>query len=215
MLKKVTLYGELGEKFGKDWNLDVANPHEVTKAIEANKPGFINFILEREYHVVIGDKGISKESQLLDPVGSKEIKIIPVVHGSKRGGLGMLLLGALIVFAPYMAGLSVTGGGAGLAGFSSTWAVGFTSMTGMGITSTMTTLALKAGMGMMLMGISQMLAPKPVKPESTEVDNGQSYNFNGPVNTISQGLPIPLCYGNLIVGGALVSASITSEDTTG
>lgn len=217
MLKKVTLYGELGEKFGKNWNLDIANPHEITKAIEANKPGFIEFILEREYHVVIGDKGLSNQTQLLDPIGSSEVKIIPVIHGSKSRGLGMILLGALIVFAPYAAGLYVTGGGAGVATFSSTWALGLSSMTGMGITTavSVSSFALKAGAALMLMGVSQLLAPKPKKPESTEVDNGQSYNFNGPVNTVSQGLPIPLCYGELVVGGALISASISSKDTSG
>ena len=46
MLRKVTLYGELGEKFGADWSLDVSNTHEIAKALEANKPGFSQVIME-------------------------------------------------------------------------------------------------------------------------------------------------------------------------
>ena len=219
MLRKVTLYGELGEKFGADWSLDVSNTHEIAKALEANKPGFSQFIMEREYHVVIGGKGVTKESQLLDHIGSKDVKIIPVVHGSKNG-LGMVLIGALIVFAPYMVGLMSTaapGMLAANASFGSIWASGMGSMFGVSMagSSMFTTLALKAGMGLLLTGISSMLAPKPSKPQSNEVNNGESYNFNGPVNTISQGLPLPLCYGELIVGGALISASISTEDTDG
>jgi predicted phage tail protein len=103
------------------------------------------------------------------------------------------------------------------AGFGTTWAVGMNTMLGttLSATSLMSKFAMNMGMSLMMNGIAQMLAPKPKKPVSNEVDNGQSYNFDGPVNTMSQGLPIPICYGELIVGGALISASVTSEESSG
>ncbi|HCW20974.1 MAG TPA: phage tail protein, partial [Achromobacter sp.] len=43
-------------------------------------------------------------------------------------------------------------------------------------------------------------------------DNGASYNFNGPVNTSAQGIPVPVLYGRMIVGSAVISAGIYAED---
>lgn len=206
MLRNITLYGDLGEKFGKYWRLDVSSPSEATRAIDANKPGFIKYILEREYHVLIGGKELENPYQLLDPIGSKDITIIPAIQGSKNRGLSLLIIGALIVFAPYI----VTSLSHGTALFGEQTAMLVAQEAGM---SFMTSpFMMKLGAGLMFQGVAQLLAPKPTKPESSEVDNGQSYSFNGPVNTVSQGLPIPICYGELIVGGALISASVTSED---
>ena len=39
-----------------------------------------------------------------------------------------------------------------------------------------------------------------------------SYTFSGPVNTTAQGQPVPVGYGRLIVGGAVISAGITTEE---
>ena len=40
-----------------------------------------------------------------------------------------------------------------------------------------------------------------------EVDKGtdDAYLFDGPTNSITQGLPVPVAYGELVVGGAPVS----------
>jgi len=34
---------------------------------------------------------------------------------------------------------------------------------------------------------------------------GKSYLFDGPQNNVKQGVPVPLCYGELIVGGAVMN----------
>jgi predicted phage tail protein len=221
MLRKVTLYGDLGEKFGKEWILDVHNPHEAAKAIEANKPGFMQYIMDREYHVLVGDSDIS-DKELMDPLGSKDLTFLPVIHGSKKNGFMMLILGALIVFAPYLAALGNTAGMALLgpgASFGAQWTLGMNTMfSGLGLTtgSMFSKFAMNMGMSLMFNGAAAMLAPKPKKPITNDgPDNGQSYNFDGPVNTQAQGLPIPVCYGELIVGGALISASVTSEESSG
>ncbi|WP_260627457.1 tail assembly protein [Pseudomonas protegens] len=43
-------------------------------------------------------------------------------------------------------------------------------------------------------------------------NNRPSYSFNGAVNTSVQGNPVPLLYGRMIVGSAVISAGIYSED---
>lgn len=50
-----------------------------------------------------------------------------------------------------------------------------------------------------------------------EADNGEknkpSYHFNGPVNTMSQGNPVAICYGGpLLVGSQVISSAISAED---
>ena len=44
MLKKVTLYGELAQKYGRDWSLDINSPSEAMQALAANNPGFRQFV---------------------------------------------------------------------------------------------------------------------------------------------------------------------------
>jgi predicted phage tail protein len=62
-------------------------------------------------------------------------------------------------------------------------------------------------------GVAQMLSPQQKGLSSKDSpDNGASYNFNGPVNTQAQGNPVPLLYGRMIVGSAVISAGIYAED---
>ena len=57
-------------------------------------------------------------------------------------------------------------------------------------------------------GVSMMLAPSITEDDTNEE---QSYLFDGPVNTAKQGVPVPILYGRMIVGGATVSASVSSD----
>lgn len=59
------------------------------------------------------------------------------------------------------------------------------------------------GISLIVGGITELLAPGP---ETEQSENDPSYLFNGPVNNISQGLPIPVLYGQLIIGGGAISA---------
>lgn len=59
------------------------------------------------------------------------------------------------------------------------------------------------GISLIVGGVTELLAPGP---ETEESENDPSYLFNGPVNNITQGLPIPVLYGQLIIGGGAISA---------
>ncbi|AMB86660.1 phage tail protein [Pseudomonas agarici] len=68
-------------------------------------------------------------------------------------------------------------------------------------------IALAAG------GAIQMLSPQPKGLGTQDGPNNRaSYSFNGAVNTSVQGNPVPLLYGRMIVGSAVISAGIYSED---
>ena len=201
MLKEVKLYGELAEKYGKNWLLDVNSPSEAVRALCANNPSFRNFLTSSQdrgvgYKVMVGKTYVENQIEIYDPSGRQEIKIIPVILGAKKQGLGTILLGiALIVAAPYAIGAIAGGAAAGSA----------TAAFGAAVGGAMTQI----GWGLVAGGIGQLLATTP-----EEVKDEQNYSFNGAANTIRQGVPVPLCYGQLMIGGAVISSGITSEDYT-
>ena len=189
-LRTIRLYGKLGTRFGRVHHLAVNSLAEGVRALCVLLPGF-----EREL-LTSGDRGISyacflsttniNEEALEAPVGQEEIRIAPVIRGSKRGGLFQTILGVSLVIV----GALVVGGHPVL---------------GYGL--------MAAGAGMTLGGVFQMIMPMQVGlGTADQAENKASYNFNGPINTTAQGNPVPLGYGRKIVGSAVVSAGIYSED---
>lgn len=79
------------------------------------------------------------------------------------------------------------------------------ALIGIGLFSGFTPLALLGG-ALVLGGISQLLSPTPKNNE----DNPSEF-FSGPVNTVNQGNPVPLCYGRLITGSHVISAGISLD----
>ncbi len=203
MLKKVTLYGELAEKYGKSWNLDVSSPSEAVRALCANNPGFKSFLATSQdrgvgYKVMVGKTYLQNQNEIYNPSGRQDIKIIPVVLGAKKDGLAAILLGAaLIYFSGGLAAAAVTGATAAGASASAAATIG-TMVSG---------AAMNIGVGLIKGGIAQALATTP-----EEIKDDQNYSFNGAANTVSQGVPVPICYGQLMIGGAVISSGVTSEN---
>ena len=66
---------------------------------------------------------------------------------------------------------------------------------------------------MILGGVAQMIAPTAKSSDPSErPENQPSYVFNGAVNTTAQGHPVPVGYGRLIVGSAVISAGIDVDE---
>jgi predicted phage tail protein len=69
------------------------------------------------------------------------------------------------------------------------------------------------GVSLMLGGLAQMIAPRAkgtATPESA--DNTPSLAFNGAVNTMGQGGPVPLGYGRMIVGSQIISVGFSTNN---
>lgn len=180
--RTIRLYGVLGTKFGRVHHLAVNSAAEAIRALAIMIPGFEKFLAESKdngfsYSIFIGRDNIGHE-QLRNPVGQDDIRIAPIVIGSKRGGLFQTIVGVVLMVA-------------------SIWYPPLFNV----------------GLALTLGGVSQMLAPQPPGLGSSDSPNNKpSYSFNGPVNTRAQGNPVPLPYGELIVGSAVISAGIYSED---
>jgi predicted phage tail protein len=213
MLKKVTLYGELAEKYGKDWSLDVNSPGEAFKALDVNNIGFRQFVASSEergvgYKVIVGKSYINDYSELGHPSGRQEIKIIPVILGAKNNNaIGMILLGALLIWQPWAAPEAIGALTAEQAAAQLTLNSAGTFMSNASYSS----LAMKLGGALLLGGIASLLAPTP---EVTETDKPTNYGFDGASNTARQGYAIPVAYGQLLIGGTVISSGVSPEDYT-
>ncbi|HDU8554524.1 TPA: tail assembly protein [Morganella morganii] len=196
IMVKIELGGVLGKTFGKTHQRLVCTTSEAVRALCCTISGFEQFLNTSKsrgltYAVFRGKKNIGVDD-LGFPVTGDVIRIMPVVIGSKRGGLFQTIFGAVLVAAAvFMSG-----------GIGAAFAAG-------GMTGFMAT----TGAAMMLGGIIQMLSPQPngiaMKDQG---ENKPSYAFGAPTNTVSQGYPVPIGYGKRRIGGAVISAGIYVED---
>ncbi|KLU16156.1 MULTISPECIES: tail assembly protein [Xenorhabdus] len=186
-LRIIRLYGVLGAQFGREHRLAVSSPQEAIRALSVLIDGFEKFLLTAKeqgltFAVFSGKRNISQDELAFS--GGEEIRIAPMIIGSKKAGVFQTILGAVMVVA-----------GA------------FMWMTPWGAPMVM------SGIGMMLGGVAQMLSPMPGGLARREdPDNKPSYAFGGPVNSIAQGNPVPVGYGKRRIGGAIISAGVYAED---
>jgi predicted phage tail protein len=82
---------------------------------------------------------------------------------------------------------------------------------GAGIVLSMSFLT-NIGVGLVMMGIQMALAPKPkMDRPSADVNSAkQSFLFSSKANVAEQGIPVPVGYGRLRVGSAVIQSTIKS-----
>ncbi|WP_313303053.1 tail assembly protein [Pseudomonas sp.] len=185
---KIRLGGFLGKKYGKHHHfmLERGDAREAAKTQDANYPGFARDLADaggRGLRFAVFKNGKNIGESALDRGGARELWFVPVIHGSKRGGLLQTVLGvALIVAASFATG----GLAAGLMG---------------------------AGIANVAGGVLQMLSPQARGlSHSGSPENLASYAFGSAKNTTASGLPVPICIGERRWGGAIISASIVAQD---
>ena len=72
---------------------------------------------------------------------------------------------------------------------------------------------MKFGAAMMLGGVAQMLAPKARSPSMRQTDNGkQNTYFSSLDNMLAQGNPLPVLYGEMLVGSRVISQEVGTRD---
>lgn len=193
-MRLIKVYGSLAKFLGqRSFRAAVNTPAEAVRFLLANFPGLQAHMAEREYKVSAGRVllGIGDEPQQLHmPIGSADvIRIVPVMAGA-GDGFGQILAGiALVAAAIFIPGL-----GLGLAG------------------ATVTQIGLFGG-ALILGGVSQLLSPVPQIQVGANTDNDpkKSYSFSGIQNVSRSGVPVPIIYGEVLVGSVVISAGLTSD----
>ncbi|CAH3672876.1 tail assembly protein [Enterobacter cloacae] len=195
-LTTIRLYGALGARFGRVHRLAVQTSAEAVKALCINFDGLESFLMNAKkngmtFAVFRGKRNIG-EQDFKELGGDSDIRIAPVMEGAKKAGLFQTILGAVMVVAGVIIGVTTNWTGVGL-----TFGAGL----------------IMSGASMMAGGIYQMLSPQPKGLQGRDdPDNKPSYAFGGSVNTLAMGNPVALLYGVREIGGAIISAGIVAED---
>lgn len=194
-MRTITLEGWLADAYGESFRVDAASPGAALRLLCANFPDFKQRVgtEDQEFAVLVvggNEKGLTHQ-QINNPIPEEaEIRIVPVIAGSKGAGVFQTILGVVLIVVGVI--LSFVPGGQG---FSAPM--------------------IKIGIVMMLAGVASMLIGTPTPPKAAETDkntdNIASDLFNGAVNTSAQGNPAPLCYGGpIVVGSYVVSAGYST-----
>lgn len=207
--KMQTVYLNGGiEKFGSKWEANCSNIRDVFRLIECQTPGFREYLVNAaennvSFEIQRGSEFLGSPEELLLSLNEEDIIITEVPSGSKSGAAKLLaaLAIASLFFIPGTQGLLMNKVGysttvnAGTAGASTVSGSAYVGLSTPGL------IAASIATNLAITGISQMMMPGP------EVDQGtdEAYLFDGPTNSITQGLPVPVAYGELIVGGAPIS----------
>jgi predicted phage tail protein len=192
----ILLSGSLAKKFGREHSrmLESGSVQEAFSALKHTLEGFADFVTDMsrrgtQFAIFRNRENVGVDRFTMS--GASEIRIVPVIAGSKSGGLLQTVLGAVLI----VVGVVVTG-----MSFGSAAPVG-AALIGVGI-------------GMVAGGILQMLSPTPKSPSQQEqagTENKPSYFFNGAFNSTQQGVPVPLIYGQMLTGSSVVSVGTWSE----
>lgn len=188
MLRKIRIYGKLAKFIGKRvLEADVATAAEAVRFMLVNWPTLEQHMADQHYRVSVGGYDLA-ENELHDPAGQQEIKIVPVLVGA-GGPVGRIFAGVALI------ALSVVTGGFG--GFA---------VAGVALG----TVAIGIGASLVLGGVAQLLTPVPQTNSlaNSEKDPRKSYSFSGIQQTSRQGVPVPIVYGETLVGSVVISAGI-------
>ncbi|RAU39248.1 tail assembly protein [Pseudomonas sp. RIT411] len=193
----IKLSGPLARLFGRThrYFLDRGTAEEAFSALRNTLDGFREAIVALERRGLVYAVFRNRENVGADRFelcGTREIRIVPVLRGSKRAGVLQTVVGAVLI----VAGLFVSGLSGGLA-------------------APIGSAMVSAGIGLVAGGVVQMLSPqaKGLKT-SAAPENQPSYAFGSAKNTTASGNPVPICYGRRRWGGAIISAGIYAEDAT-
>jgi predicted phage tail protein len=194
VITEIRLYGRLGKRFGKQWRLDIAHPAQAVSALDALRPGFRRYIAadlsDFDFHVQVGGQSIGEE-RLTFPSCGRTISITPVLQGSDTKNILKVVTGVSLIIAGVIIGIGSEG-----------------------TLSIVSTELILLGLGSALGGIAGLLSPSPAAAGGPTVRNKPSYIMNGAVNSIEQGLPVPVLLGEGIIGSAVVSGGVQNTDIT-
>ena len=198
MKRKIYLEGEIGNKFGKEFTMNVSSFGEIIRCLDANFSDFKKYLIDSDEKGIgficqVAGAPLQDERELLLEYSEGDMIITAVPAGSGRG-IGKFIAGVVLMvvgfhfFGPAMGTMLGPGGGVTVKGIAGV-------------------LTVSLGLNLALAGIQQMLAPDP----SVDNDQDESYLFQGTGQTLIEGDPVPVLYGKLRVPGRPISLQVRNE----
>jgi predicted phage tail protein len=186
MLTKVTLDGEMGKRFGRDWEFEINSPSEALRMVNVNSPGLFMWIKTNlpkyeKYRVLVEyESGTTEELETanfgLERRSLKSIRFTPLIEGA--GSVLRIVIGIVLVAVSFIPGMQ--------------WLAPY-------------------GYSMIIGGVIGLLTQIPKRDRQDENENKASYYFNGPVNTQTQGVPVQLTYGKVLIGSHAIYIKISVD----
>ena len=177
------IYGRLRKFIGKSsFEIEANSPRKAFNFLIANYENVEDHIKDQEYCILVG--GVKINEDMLDMQIESDVKIIPVLHGN---------LGPLLPFI--LGGFSLA---AGIKG----------SIFTIALSEAAKSFFTQLGIGLLLQGVSNFLAPPPPSAGQQEDPRDQSFVFSGLLNNTKQGVPINIVYGETLIGSTVVSSSV-------
>jgi len=178
----VNIHGILGREYGNSLLLSLPNPKDVLEAIDCNRQGFLQRLVELQreglcYDMIINKKRITNGPDMDHMSNPATVDLVPAISGS-----GPLMAPLLMTTGLFTAGSAGLAFAASIANF------------------------------VLFAAISYALTPKP-ENEALEISSKASKSsliFSNTVNLASQGSPVPIGYGRLLVGSQVIQATIKS-----
>lgn len=205
MLRKIRVYGKLAKFLGqRTFEAAVDSAAEAVRFLAVNFPGLERHMAGQHYRVSVGTYDLG-EDELGDPVGQQAIKIVPVLAGA--GPVGKIITGVALIALSF----ALPGSTIGLLGLGK---IGLTAFAAP---------VLGIGVSLALSGVSQLLTPTPklsgpgsaTGTTANEADPRESFSFNGIQNTARAGTPLPIVYGEVIVGSVVGTIGIDTVRVRG
>lgn len=187
MTRNIIFKGRMGELFGEVHRLNVKTIQEAVHAIDTMQGGLKRYLVDCtengvDFTVQRGEDFIGYEELGLE-LGKDDIIISPIPRGSKKFKEYLkIIVGIALIIGSFFIDTSGT--------------------TGQAIASIM----FNVGMQLALNGIIALTTDEP-----DELDEEKAQMFNGPINNTKSGIPVPLCYGEIEVGGAVVNFGFTDR----
>lgn len=180
---EVRLHGELAREFGKVWHLAVETPREACQAIEANTLRFFKKIRELDRRGMVFRVRTKDHDYDSDDVGTF------------RGKLERIDL------------IPIVGGSSAGLRFVIGAALVVVGLMNPGIPGA--NFMVQAGTTLMIGSVVEWLTPVPKKEDVTK--NAKSWTLSGPVETLEQGYPVPIIFGEVLTDGYPISAGMSAS----
>lgn len=187
-MTRILLSGCLAKAFGREHFrlLETGTTSEALSALQHTVDGFADFIRDSarqglRFAIFRNRENVGESEFTLS--GTTEIRIVPVISGSKRGGLLQTVVGVVLIVASFFAGPAGP------------------ALMSMGVALTI------GGAIQMLTPVPK----SPSQQDQASTENKPSYLFNGAFNSTQQGLPVPVVYGKMLVGSMVVGVGTWAE----
>lgn len=180
------LSGYLAELHGEEVRLEVKTAREAVSFLSYQCPKYRQHLRGHTWWVFFGkkDEPMSLQSLDLRIPPETDVWLEPAIEGSSGSWRDNAIIGGVLLVASIF-----------VAPWATPWLIG-------------------GGVGFLSTAVNQRALAGLDDLNRDPVDQRPSFLFSGPKNTASQGTPLPMGYGRMLVGSQVISVALYAEDTS-